>query len=157
MATMQIPAILLESLEVSLEAQGKLFLRDISKVLDIPYKDLLKNVYGGQLKVPFQLTEVAEDGTNTNTNTSKQTNICRAIIPHYSAGYMCKKPCQNSSSFCEEHFVKQPTINVKTAEPIYNITATLQDLYVKKDLLVMNKEGLTKGFLDNGVYYEYTT
>jgi len=155
MGTIQIPAILLESLEVSLEAQGKLFLRDISKVLDIPYKDLLKNVYGGQLKVPFQLTEVVEDGTNTVK--TQQSNTCKAIVPHYSAGYICKKPCQNDSSFCEEHFVKQPAINVKTAEPIYNITATLQDLYVKKDLLVMNKEGVTKGFLDNGIYYEYTT
>jgi len=149
MAAVQIPAILLESLEVSLEAQGKLFLRDISKVLDIPYKELLKNVYGNQLKIPFQITEIMESPS--------QTTQCKAIIPHYSTGYICRKPAEQGSVFCKQHFMKQPNIYTKTAESIYSISATLQNLYIKKDSIVIDKEGITKGILESGVYYEYTT
>ena len=150
MAAVQSPATLLESLEVSLEAQGKLFLRDISKVLDIPYKELLKNVYGSQLKVSFQLTEITEQPDTEST-------LCRAIIPHYSTGYICRKSTEQGSVFCKEHFMKQPPLDIKAAEPIYSITATLQNLYVKKDSVVINKEGRTKGILENGIYYEYST
>ena len=152
MAAVQIPATLLESLEVSLEAQGKLFLRDISKVLDIPYKELLKNVYGSQLKVSFQLTEITEANAN-----APEPTPCKAIIPHHSSGYICRKPSEQGSVFCKQHFMKQPNIYTKTAESIYGITPTLQNLYIKKDSIIINKEGNTKGILENGVYYEYST
>ena len=66
MDKIKVPAVLLESLETSFDVLGRNLLRDVGQVLNIPYKELVKKVYGDSTNPNNQFRKIClESFTNT--------------------------------------------------------------------------------------------
>lgn len=157
MTTLQISSILLENLHTTFEAQGKKFLRDVAKVLDLPYSDVLKTVYNKSSNVSIQVINI--------DNSVKEDIKCSAIVKHIDIGYLCNKKVSSGSIFCKDHFIKQSRIDSKSTSKSTSIPTISQlilnsedsSLYLNtKNNTVMNKDGLIKGYYKDGVYYSYS-
>jgi hypothetical protein len=146
--SVQIPEELLESLEVSLEALGRNLLKDVGEVLNIPYRDLVKRVYGSGKKITLSLapTEVATPST------------CKAIVQHSSGGFFCGSCPQPGSRFCQTHYEKPQLFDTKNAIPLRQIRGidTTETLWATPQGHVLNKQGQIRGAIKNGILYKYS-
>ena len=150
METLEIAPELLESLEVSLDALGRNMLRDVSEVLSIPYKDLLKRVYGSTASTKICLT-VPEGYSQA------QITPCKGIVQYYGGGFLCGVPSQEGSCFCSAHFAKPSAFNTGGATVLRKIVGVdSEQLWANSEGIVVNKEAQIKGVVKNGVFYKYT-
>jgi hypothetical protein len=144
-----IPEDLAESLEVSFQAVGRNLLRELSDVLDIPFRDLVKKVYG-----PTSTTKVRLCATP-----SESTSIpipCKGIVKHYNGGFLCGVQAVQGSCFCSTHFGKTETFNIETAVPLRKLKGIItEELWSTPQGIVVNKESIIVGALKDGVFYKY--
>ena len=149
METLEIAPELLESLEVSLDALGRNMLRDVSEVLSIPYKDLLKRVYGSTASTKICLTGPQQQ--------EQKIISCKGIVQYYGGGFLCGVPSQEGSCFCSAHFAKPSAFNTGGATVLRKIVGVnSEQLWANSEGIVMNKEAQIKGVVKNGVFYKYT-
>ena len=144
----EVSADLLESLDISLEALGKNLLKDVSEVLNIPYKDLLKSVYGNG-----KLAKIILTGEEKPRDTR-----CKGLIEYHKNGFLCRKPTISGSSYCAGCFSKPihfNTTNSLVLRKVKGSAVTVEDIYSLPTGLVVNKEGIIKGFIKDTILYTY--
>jgi hypothetical protein len=91
MSEYQVPRVLWESLESVLLAQGRLFVKDVAKRLDVDEKELLKKVMpSSKIKVYLHDTETED--------LKCQAYIQTGVVKHH-----CRRPVVLGSEFCIIH------------------------------------------------------
>ena len=91
MVEYQVPRILWESLESVLLAQGRIFVKDIAKRLDVDEKELLRRVMPSS-KIKVYLHDTQTDGLQ-----------CTAYVQNCSITQHCRRPVMLGSEFCGQH------------------------------------------------------
>jgi hypothetical protein len=144
-----IPEDLAESLEVSFQAVGRNLLRELGDVLDIPFRDLVKKVYGpsGTVKIRLCAPTAAQ---------AHQPTTCKGIVQYYNGGFLCGLQTVHGSCFCSTHFGKTETFNTATAKPLKKLKGVASDLWATPQGLVVNKEGTIMGAVKDGIFYNYS-
>ena len=95
----KVPRLLWESLEAVLLAQGKRFVRDLAKTLEVPEKDLLKQVFP------------SKDSLHVTLHDTQSLSLqCEAFEQTESMIHRCGKPVDLGSTFCSGHRVHRPTV-----------------------------------------------
>ena len=156
MDKIEVPAVLLESLETSFDVLGRNLLRDVGQVLNIPYKELVKKVYGDSSNPNNQFRKIClEPNTNTRTNTTITETTCRALIKHNDGAYMCGKIAKSESIFCTKHFESPTLFNTTGAIELKRLKGIGDELWATPEGIVVNKDGLIKGYVKNGVLFRY--
>lgn len=142
MAEYQVPRILWESLESVLLAQGRIFVKDIARRLEVDEKELLRRV------MPSSKIKVYLHDTQT------ESLQCQAFIHTDIVTHRCRQPVLLGMPFCSHHFKDRLLI---IEPPEENIVERIQDapdrppLWRKFDKTVIDSKGHTKG-----QYNEYT-
>jgi hypothetical protein len=95
----KVPRLLWESLEAVLLAQGKRFVRDLAKTLEVPEKELLKQVFPS--KDSLQVTLHDTQSVSLQCEAFEQTDV---MI------HRCGKPVDLGSTFCSGHRYHRPTV-----------------------------------------------
>ena len=155
--TIEVSADLLESLDISLEALVKNLLKDVSEVTNIPYKDLLKTIYGNGKLAKITLT-------GNEPKETKET-ICKGLIEYHKNGFLCRKPTISGSSYCTTCFSKPTHFNITNSLVLRKVKGpgttgtttgtTTEDIYSLPNGLVVNKQGIIKGFIKDTILYTY--
>lgn len=92
MAEYQVPRILWETLESVLLAQGRAFVKDVAKRLEVNEKELLRRV------MPSSKISVYLHDTQT------EDMQCHAFVQTGSVTHHCRRPVTLGSEFCFLHF-----------------------------------------------------
>ena len=151
-----IPEDLAESLEVSFQAIGRNLLRELSDVLDIPFRDLVKKVYGPSGTAKIRLCVPATTTATTAATTAQTKTSCKGIIQHYNGGFLCGLQTVQGSCFCPTHFGKTTLFNTGLATPLRRLKGVVtEELWAAPNGLVVNKEGIIMGSLKDGVFCKY--
>lgn len=95
----KVPRILWESLESVLLAQSKKYIIELAKYLNVPEKELIKNV----LPSSDSLKIYVQDSDNNE-------NKCKAYIQNNNITEYCRKPVAYGSEFCCNHTEKRMLI-----------------------------------------------
>ena len=149
--TIEVSADFLESLDISLEALGKNLLKDVSEVTNIPYKDLLKTIYGNG-----KLAKITLTGEEKPRDTR-----CKGIIEYHNNGFLCRKLTISGSSYCTTCFSKPTHFNITNSLVLRKVKGpgttgtTTEDIYSLPNGLVVNKQGIIKGFIKDTILYTY--
>jgi hypothetical protein len=134
----KVPRLLWESLQAVLEAQGKKYVREMAKALEVDPRDLVKKVFDGKDGVRVILHDTATDSLE-----------CAAYVQDKAVTRMCRRPVQLGSEFCSHHIVSRPHVaaTAETAE-----IRKLQDdparpsLWVHPDGRAVDIHGKVQGF-----------
>jgi len=133
--TAKVPRLLWESFEAILLAEGKRFVKDIAKTLQVPEKELVKRIFPTKDALHIQLHD-----------THTETLDCMAFSTSGSAvARRCRRPVQLGSEFCVAHQTHRPLY--LPAAPIRK----LQDhpdrpsLWVQADGTVIDEHGVSQG------------
>ena len=97
----KVPRLLWESLAAVLLAQGKRFVRDLAKTLEVPEKELLKQVFPTKDSLQVTLHD-----------TQSMSLQCEAFHQTEAMVHRCGKPVDLGSTFCGGHRVHRPTVAV---------------------------------------------
>ena len=165
-----IPEDLAETLEVSFQAIGRNLLRELSDVLDIPFRDLVKKVYGpsGAAKIRLCAASTTTTGTTTAattaataattaTATTSIPTTCKGIIQHYNGGFLCGLQTVQGSCFCSTHFGKATLFNTGLATPLRRLKGVVtEELWAAPNGIVVNKEGIIMGAIKDNVFCRYS-
>ena len=172
-----IPEDLAETLEVSFQAIGRNLLRELSDVLDIPFRDLVKKVYGpsGAAKIRLCAASTTSTGTTTTAATTAATaattattaattaattsipTTCKGIIQHYNGGFLCGLQTVQGSCFCSTHFGKATLFNTGLATPLRRLKGVVtEELWAAPNGIVVNKEGIIMGAIKDNVFCRYS-
>jgi hypothetical protein len=161
-----IPEDLAETLEVSFQAIGRNLLRELSDVLDIPFRDLVKKVYGPSGAAKIRLcaasttTTTAAATAATTATTAATTSIpttCKGIIQHYNGGFLCGLQTVQGSCFCSTHFGKATLFNTGLATPLRRLKGVVtEELWAAPNGIVVNKEGIIMGAIKDNVFCRYS-
>lgn len=134
----KVPRLLWESLEAVLLAQGKRFVREIAKTLEVPEKELLKQVFPSKDSLQVTLHD-----------TQSQSLQCDAFEQTDSMIHRCGKPVDLGSTFCGGHRVHRPTVipGATTTEYIkLRDGADRPSLWLRKsDSHVVDAKGAVRG------------
>ena len=139
MAEYQVPRILWESLESVLLAQGRIFVKDIARRLEVDEKELLRRV------MPSSKIKVYLHDTQT------ESLQCQAFTHTDSVTHRCRRPVLLGMPFCSSHFKDRLMV---IEPPEENIVERIQDapdrpqLWKKHDNTVIDSKGNTKGYYD---------
>ncbi len=139
MATdVKVPRLLWESLEAVFQAQGKKYVRDIAKALEVDPKELVKKVFDGKGKIPVILHDTATDSLE-----------CSAYVQDKAVTRLCRRPVQLGSEFCSHHVTVRP--HVHTTEATVDLRKLQDDasrpsLWVTPDGRAVDVQGKTQGF-----------
>ena len=140
----KVPRLLWESLEAVLQAQGKKYVREVAKTLEVDPKELVRQVFAKDT-VPVILHD-----------TSTTTLECSAYVQERGAAKhmmarLCRRPVQLGSEFCSHHLLSRPTV---VTEETTTTVRRLQDdptrptLWVYEDGRAVDVAGKTVGFYD---------
>ncbi len=134
----KVPRLLWESLEAVLLAQGKRFVREIAKTLEVPEKELLKQVFPSKDSLQVTLHD-----------TQSQSLQCEAFEQTDSMIHRCGKPVDLGSTFCGGHRVHRPTVLPGATVPEYSKLrdgADRPSLWLRKsDSHVVDAKGAVRG------------
>jgi hypothetical protein len=136
MAEYQVPRILWESLESVLLAQGRIFVKDIAKRLEVDEKELLRRV------MPSSKVKVYLHDTQT------ENLQCQAFVHTDSVTHRCRRAVLLGQPFCAEHFRDRLLVIEPTEE---NIVERIQDepgrppLWKRHDNTVIDSKGTVRG------------
>jgi hypothetical protein len=140
----KVPRLLWESMEAVLQAQGKKYVREIAKTLEVDPRELIRQVFNKDT-VPV----ILHDTTTT-------TLECSAYIQERGAAKqtmarLCRRPVQLGSEFCSHHILCRPT--VVTEEATVTVRRLQDDptrptLWVHEDGRAVDVAGKTAGFYD---------
>lgn len=105
MATdIKVPRLLWESFDAVFQAQGKKYVREIAKALEVDPKELLKKVFDGKDKISVILHD-----------TATETLECNAYVQDRAVTRLCRRPVQLGSEFCSHHVTVRPHIHTTDA------------------------------------------
>ena len=136
----KVPRLLWESLEAILLAQGKKYVREMAKALEVDPRDLVKKVFDGKDAVRVILHDTATESLE-----------CAAYVQDRAVTRLCRRPVQLGSEFCSHHLTVRPHI---TATDATVELRKLQDdpsrpsLWVSPDGRVVDAHGKMQGFYD---------
>lgn len=139
-AEYQVPRILWESLESVLLAQGRSFVKDCAKRLDINEKELLRRVMPVS-KINVYLHDTTSDSLQ-----------CKAYIHMGAITHHCRRPVALGAEFCVQHRRDRLIIDPPSED---QHVQKLQDdserptLWAKTDGTVINSYGNSIGTYDN--------
>jgi len=95
----KVPRLLWESLEAVLLAQGKRFVRDLAKTLEVPEKELLRQVFP------------TKDSLQVTLHDTQSSSLqCEAFQQTEAMVHRCGKPVDLGSTFCSAHRIHRPTV-----------------------------------------------
>ena len=155
-----IPEDLAESLEVSFQAVGRNLLRELSDILDIPFRDLVKKVYGPTGTAKIRLCAAGAAAGAGQLQSQPQPSTCKGIVQHYNGGFLCGLQTIQGSCFCSTHFEKTETFNTVTAKPLKRLKGLTNEitgeLWATPQGIVVNKEGSIIGAVKDGIFYRYS-
>ena len=169
----KVPRLLWESLEAVLQAQGKKYVREVAKALEIDPKELVRQVFAKDT-VPVILHDTATTTLECSAyvqerGVAKHTLArCPPLTwsgeggaiqlqhqhqhPKCWMARLCRRPVQLGSEFCSHHIVSRPTV---IADRTTVTVRRLQDdptrptLWVHEDGQAVDMAGKTLGFYDN--------
>jgi hypothetical protein len=137
-ADVKVPRLLWESLEAVFQAQGKKYVREMAKALEVDPRDLLKKVFDGKDRIPVILHDTATDSLE-----------CAAYVQDKTVTRLCRRPVQLGSEFCSSHLTSRPHVHA-TEETVE--LRKLQDdpgrptLWVCPDSRAVDIHGKVQGF-----------
>jgi hypothetical protein len=138
-AEYQVPRVLWESLESVLMAQGRQFVKECAKRLEVNEKELLKRV------MPSSKVSVYLQDTHTDTLQCKAFININSIIHH------CRRPVSLGCEYCYHH--RRDRLTVEEPDPKHFIER-LQDasdrptLWKRSDNSVIDSQGNRIGTYD---------
>jgi hypothetical protein len=138
-AEYQVPRILWESLESVLMAQGRQFVKECAKRLEVNEKELLKRVMPSS-KISVYLQDTHSD-----------TLQCKAFINVNSIIHHCRRPVALGCEYCYHH--RRDRLAIEEPDSKYHIER-LQDapdrptLWKRSDNTVIDSQGNTVGIFD---------
>lgn len=146
MATTQphfkVPRLLWESLETVLVAQGKKYVREVARALEVDPKELVRQVFAKDA-IPVILHDTSTDMLEccAYERGMSKTDVAR----------LCRRPVQLGSEFCSHHIVARPTI--VTEETTVTVRKLQDDsarpaLWIHDDGRAVDIHGKTLGFYD---------
>lgn len=136
MAEYQVPRILWESLESVLLAQGRIFVKDVARRLEVDEKELLRRV------MPSSKVKVYLHDTQT------ESLQCQAFVHTDSVTHRCRCAVLLGKQFCTEHFRDRILVIEPSDE---NIVERIQDepgrppLWKRYDNTVIDSKGNVRG------------
>jgi hypothetical protein len=95
----KVPRLLWESFDHVLQAQGKKYVREIAKALDVDPKELVRKVFDKKDCVRVVLHDTATDSLE-----------CCAYVQDKALTRLCRRPVQLGSEFCSAHVTVRPHI-----------------------------------------------
>lgn len=140
---------LLESLEVSLKQMGLNLLKDIGEVMNIPYKELVKKIYGPNGAAGARIKICS----SSSLQQQQPLTYCKGIVQHKNNGFFCGCVTQQGSSFCVTHFMKPSVYNTEGSIPLKRLKG--EELWMTPQSHVINKETKIVGAIKNGIFYKY--
>jgi hypothetical protein len=135
----KVPRLLWENLEAIMLAQGKRFVKDIAKTLQVSEKELIKQVFPTKdtLKVAIYDSNV-------------ECNQCSAYVTG-TVTHLCRRPILTGSAFCANHITTRYTV---TAGEDTVQLQKLQDspsrptLWIQADGCAIDSSGTVRGLFD---------
>ena len=130
--------LLWETLEATLLAHGKRFVKDMAETLQVDEKALLRHVFPSKeaFKVSIQDTDV----TGCMAFCSGSPNLA----------LRCRRPVQTGTSFCVQHSVRRPVLgNEPVAVRKLQDAADRPALWILSDQSVIDSEGTVRGSIIN--------
>jgi hypothetical protein len=136
----KVSRLLWENLEATLLAQGKRFIKDIAKTLQVSEKELIKQVFPTKdtLKVAIYDSNV-------------ESNQCSAYVTG-TVTHICRRPTLTGSTFCASHVTSRYTVTA--AEDTVQLQK-LQDgparptLWLQSDGCVLDSAGVVCGWYNS--------
>jgi hypothetical protein len=122
--------LLWESLEATLLAHGKRFVKDMAGTLQVNEKELLKRVFPSKeaFRVSIQDAEVA---------------CCMAFVPGPVMS-RCRRPVTTGTAFCAAHALERPTCTIAPTVRRLQARADLTTLWLL-DTDVLDSDGQIRG------------
>ena len=140
----KVPRLLWESLEAVLQAQGKKYVREIAKALEVDSKELVRQVFAKDT-VPVILHDTATTMLECSAYVQE-----RGAAKHTMAR-LCRRPVQLGSEFCSHHLLSRPTVvTEETTTTVHRLQddPTRPTLWVHEDGRTVDVAGKTVGFYD---------
>ena len=134
----KVPRLLWESLEAVLLAQGKRFVKEIAKTLEVPEKELLKQVFH------------SKDSLHVSLHDTQTVSLqCEAFKQTDSLVHRCAKPVALGSAFCCNHQIHRPIVTPTDSTVYYTKLEEGSDrpsLWLRKsDNYVVDSTGAVRG------------
>jgi hypothetical protein len=136
----KVPRLLWESLEAVFLAQGKKYVREMAKALEVDPKQLVKKVFDGKDGVRIILHDTATESLE-----------CTAYVQDRAVTRMCRRPVQLGSEFCSTHITArahiaatEATVEVRKLQD----DPTRPSLWVYPDGRAVDVHGKVHGFYD---------
>jgi len=130
--------LLWETLEATLLAQGKRFVKDMAETLQVDEKALIRHIFPS--KETFKVSIQDTDAAGCMAFKSGSPNLA----------LRCRRPVQTGTSFCPQHTVRRPLLSSESIA-----VRKLQDapdrpaLWVLTDQSVVDSEGAVRGWIVN--------
>lgn len=137
----KVPRLLWESLEAVLVAQGKKYVREMAKALEVDPKDLVKKVFDGKDGVRVILHDTATDSLE-----------CTAYVQDKAVTRLCRRPVQLGSEFCSHHVTARPHVaptDATTELRKLQDDAARPSLWVHADGRAVDIHGKVQGFYNS--------
>ena len=153
MSQYQVPRILWESLEATLYAASRSFVRSLAEdVLEIPPADLLKAVFPSKDAFKVALYETDDQ------------RECMAFVKYNDIAARCRCPVFPGQTFCSKHQFERPTLQLRIEpavhwRPLKHSEPDLPPLWLNPDGHVIDANGSVRGEFADGqlTFYELGT
>lgn len=150
MSQYQVPRILWESLEATLYAASRSFVRSLAEdVLEVNPADLLKAVFPS--KDAFKVTLYETD----------DQRICMAFVKQGEIAARCRCPVFPGHTFCSKHQFERPKLQLRIEpavqwRPLKHAEPDLPPLWLNAEGYVIDANGAVRGEFSDGHLTFYT-
>lgn len=140
----QVPRILWESLEATLYAASRAFVRSLAEdVLEVPPQDLLKAVFPSKDAFKVALYETDEQ------------RECMAFVKRGEIAARCRCPVFPGQNFCSKHQFERPTLQLRIEPPVQwrplkHSEPDLPPLWLNSSGEVIDSNGAVRGEFADG-------
>jgi hypothetical protein len=136
-----------ESLEAVLQAQGKKYVREVARALEVDPKELIRQVFAKDA-VPVILHDTASHTLECSAYVQERGTASSAKS---TMARLCRRPVQLGSEFCSHHLLSRPTVVTEAAtETVRRLQddPTRPTLWTHEDGRAVDVAGKTLGFYD---------
>jgi hypothetical protein len=140
----QVPRILWESLEATLYAASRAFVRSLAEdVLEVPPQDLLKAVFPSKEAFKVALYETEEQ------------RECMAFVKQNEIAARCRHPVFPGQNWCSKHQFERPTLQLRIEPPVHwrplkHSEPDLPPLWLNATNEVIDANGCVRGDFADG-------
>jgi hypothetical protein len=140
----QVPRILWESLEATLYAASRAFVRSLAEdVLEVPSQDLLKAVFPSKEAFKVALYETDDQ------------RECMAFVKRNEIAARCRCSVFPGQTFCSKHQFERPTLQLRIEPPVHwrplkHSEPDLPPLWLNSSGEVIDSNGAVRGEFADG-------